>query len=72
MNQQLERYYIQINSLKQKICLLKQFILRQDNLNQNQQQIDQLSMERFQQFMNYFKNQIDQMKQKLDTSNQND
>ncbi len=72
MNQQLERYHIQINSLKEKICLLKQFILRQDNLNQNQQKIDQLLMEDFQQFVQYFQNQIDQMKQKLDTVKQND
>ncbi len=72
MHQQLERYNIQINSLKEKISLLKQFISRQNNLNQNQQQIDQLAMDTFQIFVQYFKDEIDKMKLKLNTVNQND
>jgi len=71
MHQQLKTYQIKINSLKEKIFLLKQFISSQ-NFNQNQRQIDQSSMENIQRFLQYFKNEIDQMKQKLDTVNQNE
>jgi bisphosphoglycerate-dependent phosphoglycerate mutase len=71
MHQQLKTYQIKINSLKEKIFLLKQFISSQ-NFNQNQQQVDQSSLETIQRFIQYFKNEIDQMKQKLHTVNQNE
>ncbi|CAF4464374.1 unnamed protein product, partial [Rotaria sp. Silwood2] len=65
MHQQLERYQIQINSLQEKISLLKQFITRQESFNENEQQIDQSSMENINTFVRYYRNQIDQMKQQL-------
>jgi hypothetical protein len=71
MHQQLERYQIQINSLQNKISLVKQFISQQQPFYQNQQQIDQSSMEKFYRFVEYYRNQIDQMKKKLYTSEHN-
>ncbi len=72
MHQQLERYQIQINSLQNKISLVKQFISQQQQpFHQNQQQIDQSSMEHIYRFVEYYRNQIDQMKKKLYTTEHN-
>ncbi|CAF1236325.1 unnamed protein product [Rotaria sordida] len=67
MHQQLERYQIQINSLQEKIILLKQFITREESFHENQQRIDQSSMENINTFVQYYKKQINQMKQQLQT-----
>jgi len=72
MHQQLVKYQIQINSLKEKISLLKQYISTDNNFNQNQQQIDQSAINTFQTFAQYFRNQIDEMKQQIQTMNHND
>jgi hypothetical protein len=68
MQQQLEKYQIQINSLKGKISLLNEFISKQKSFNQNQQQIDQSTMKTIHDFVQYYKNQIHQMKQQLQTN----
>jgi phage-related minor tail protein len=72
MHQQLIKYQIQINSLKEKISLLKQYISTENNFNLNQQQIDQSAINTFQTFAQYFRNQIDNMKQQIQTMNHND
>jgi chromosome segregation ATPase len=63
MQQQLERYEIQINCLKDKIHLLQQFI----SSNQNQEQLKNLSMENIHDYVQNYQNQIDKMKKRLQT-----
>lgn len=69
MHQKLERYQCQIKSLQEKIHLFKQFISRQQNFTQNQQQVDQNTIGNIQTFIQYYKKQIAEMKQKLNNSN---
>ncbi len=71
MHQQLTKYHIQINSLKEKISLLKKFISTDHNFNRNQQQVDQTTLSRLQEFAQYYKDQIAQMKQQIQTLNRN-
>ncbi|CAF1195543.1 unnamed protein product [Adineta steineri] len=65
MQRQLEKYQVQINSLHEKLLLLKKFIQQQQFFTNNQQQIDQKSMTDIHKFVEYFRDQIDTMKQKL-------
>ncbi|CAF3758731.1 unnamed protein product [Adineta steineri] len=65
MQRQLEKYQVQINSLHEKLLLLKKFIQQQQFFTNNQQQIDQKSMIDIHKFVEYFRDQIDTMKQKL-------
>lgn len=71
MQKQLENRQIQINSLDEKIRLLQHTLTSQVDCNKNQQQIDQLTMESMNTFIQYYKNHIRQMKQQLQTINQN-
>ncbi|CAF4924225.1 unnamed protein product [Rotaria sp. Silwood1] len=71
MHEQLKRYQIQINSLQEKISLLQQYITRQEPFNENQQQIDKSPMEHISTFVEYYRNQIDQMKKQLQTIDHN-
>jgi len=63
MQKQLETYQIQINYLKEKIHLLQQFI----SSNQNQKQLENSSMEIIHNYVQNHRNQIDQMKKRLQT-----
>jgi hypothetical protein len=65
MQKQLETYQIQINYLKEKIHLLQQFI--SSNQNQNQKQLENSSMEIIHNYVQNHRNQIDQMKKRLQT-----
>jgi chromosome segregation ATPase len=63
MQQQLETYQIQINCLKEKIHLLPQFI----SSNQNQEKLENSSMENIYNYVQNYRKQIDQMKKRLQT-----
>jgi chromosome segregation ATPase len=63
MQQQLDRYQTQINYLQEKIQLLQQFI----SSNQNQEKSENLSMKNIQNYVQNHRNQIDQMKKRLQT-----
>jgi hypothetical protein len=63
MQKQLETYQIQINYLKEKIHLLQQFI----SSNQNQKQLENSSTEIIHNYVQNHRNQIDQMKKRLQT-----
>ncbi len=67
MQQQLETYQIQINCLQEKMQLLQQFILS----NQNKEQLQNLSMENIHNYVQSHRNQIDQMKTRLQTIQNN-
>ncbi len=63
MQKQLEKYQIQIYSLKEKIRLLQQFI----SSNQNQEHLENSSMKNIQNYVQNHRHQIDQMKKRLQT-----
>jgi len=63
MQQQLDRYQVQIDYLQEKIQLLRQFI----SSNQNQEKSENLSMESIHNYVQNHRNQIDQMKKRLQT-----
>jgi hypothetical protein len=68
MQEQLEKYDIQIDYLKDKIRLLQQFI----SSNQNNEQVENFaSMENIQSFVQNHRKQIDEMKKKLQTIQKN-
>ena len=68
MHRQLERAQIQTNLLKEKLSLLQQFIGTKQFFMSNDQ--EQLSVETIQPFLQYFQNQIDQLKEKVQTIDQ--
>ncbi|CAF1212508.1 unnamed protein product [Rotaria sp. Silwood1] len=59
MQQQLEKYQIQIDCLKENLQRIQQFILS------NQDQVENLSIENIQNFVQNHRQQIDQMKKQL-------
>lgn len=63
MNIQLENYQQQINYLKEKFDLLKNYI----SSNENQEQFDSLSIENIRNLIQNHRDQIDQMKKQLQT-----
>ncbi len=67
MQQQLETYQIQIDYLKERIQLLQQFITS----NQNQEQFKNFSLENVHNYVLNYRNQIDQMKKRLQTVQNN-
>jgi hypothetical protein len=70
MHRQFERYEIQINCLTKKVDLLKQF-LSKHSLKSDQQQVNRSQMEKFEKFVQYHINYIDQMKKQLQTIQNN-
>jgi chromosome segregation ATPase len=67
MQQQLESYQTQIDYLKGKIQRLQQFI----SSNQNQKQFENLFMENIHNYVQNHRNQIDQMKKRLEAIENN-
>lgn len=65
MSEQLQRYEIQIKFIKEKIALLQQHIC--NGFNPNQQRIDQNFLENIRQFILYYRQQIQTMKDKVQT-----
>ncbi|CAF3805812.1 unnamed protein product [Rotaria sp. Silwood1] len=61
MQQQLEKYQIQIDCLKENFQRIQQFILS----SQDQEQFENLSIENIQNFVQNHRQQIDQMKKQL-------
>jgi archaellum component FlaC len=73
MHDQLRRYRVQLNCLNDKVKLLAQFISSQssDGNRQQQQQIDNSSMENVEKYVQHHRNQIDRMKKQLETITNN-
>lgn len=67
MRRQLEAYQVQIDCLKEKIQVLQQFIPS----NQTQEQRENLALENVQNYVSNHRNQIDQMKKRLETMQNN-
>lgn len=66
-NEQLKRYEIKIKSLQEKSSLLKESIRENEFINQNEQTLDQLFMKKINRLVEYYKNELDSMKEKLKT-----
>lgn len=66
-NEQLKRYEIKIKSLQEKSSLLKESIRENEFINQNEQTLDQLFMKKIHRLVEYYKNELDSMKEKLKT-----
>lgn len=71
MQRQLIKFGIQMNYLKEKFVHLQRFLSEIDISKRNEKPIDQSALDRFQEFILYYRDQIDAMKQRIHTNVQN-